>query len=271
MAESRAWWETEIVNIRPNSIQFRGYNVQDLIGRVSYAEMLLLLLKGELPGRHQARLLEGVLVAGCDHGPNAPSVAAARMAATCGISFNSCVATGINLLGDIHGGAGEETMEILYSLEGSLDEEEGNLSELALALCHEFRSSGRKLPGFGHRFHSVDPRAAALTWLAAEAEAAGEISGRYFRIAHAIHRSLRQVSGRDLALNVDGISAAALCELDLPTKAFKGIFALSRGMGLVAHALEEYLQGSRLKGPVPPSGEGLIKYTGVPERELPKR
>ncbi|BBP86945.1 hypothetical protein BsIDN1_05630 [Bacillus safensis] len=56
----------------------------------------------------QKQLFESVLVAGADHGPRAPSIAAARMAVTCGISFNSSVATGVNLLGDIHGGAGRE-------------------------------------------------------------------------------------------------------------------------------------------------------------------
>ena len=269
ISESKAWWETEIINVRPNSIQLRGYNIQDLIGKVSYAEMLLLLLKGELPGVHQARLLEGVLVAGCDHGPQAPSVAAARMAATCGISFNSCIATGINLLGDIHGGAGEETMEIFYSLSRMLDADENNLAELSLALCRGYKSEGKKLPGYGHRFHSIDPRTAALSRLATEAEAAGEISGRFFRIAHAVHHSLKEISGRELALNIDGISAAALCELELPAKVFKGIFSLSRGLGLVAHALEEYSQGSRLKGPVPRDSVDLIRYTGVRERELP--
>ncbi|MBS4020794.1 MAG: citryl-CoA lyase [Dethiobacter sp.] len=269
MDDNKAWWETEIINVRPDSIEFRGYKIQDLIGSVTYPEMLLLLLKGELPGKYQARLLEGVLVAGCDHGPNAPSVAAARMAATCGISFNSCIATGINVLGDIHGGAGEQSMEIFYQLSGQLADDESNLPELADALCREFKAEGKKLPGFGHRFHKIDPRAAALDRLAQEAKEKGEIEGKYFRIAHALHKALRRVLGIELAINIDGISAAALCELGLPAKVFKGVFSLSRGMGLVAHALEEYMQGSRLKGPCPKNDETLVKYTGVGEREFP--
>ena len=67
-----------------------------------YLKGLWLLLRGELPDPGQVHLLEAALVAAVDHGPQAPSIAAARMAATCGIGLNSAVATGVNLLGDVH-------------------------------------------------------------------------------------------------------------------------------------------------------------------------
>ena len=38
--------------------------------------------------------------------PQAPSIAAARMAATCGVGLNNVMATGVNMLGDVHGGPG---------------------------------------------------------------------------------------------------------------------------------------------------------------------
>ena len=102
-----AWWETAISDIKKNSIIHRGKRIEDLIGNVSYSQMLFFLLVGKELSEQQAKLFESVLVAGADHGPRAPSIAAARMAATCGVSFNSAVATGINMLGDIHGGAVE--------------------------------------------------------------------------------------------------------------------------------------------------------------------
>lgn len=42
----------------------------------------------DLPGPRQAGLLEAALVAAVDHGPQTPSIAVARMAATCGIGLN---------------------------------------------------------------------------------------------------------------------------------------------------------------------------------------
>ena len=80
------------------------------------AEMIWLLVCGERPSPEQARLLEAALVAGVDHGPQAPSIAIARMAATCGIGLNGAIATGVNVLGDVHGGAGQQCVELLNEI-----------------------------------------------------------------------------------------------------------------------------------------------------------
>jgi citrate synthase len=102
--------------MQPNKLLYRGYRSEELIGRVSYGEMVYLLVRGELPGAAIGRLVDAILVAGCDHGALSPAVAAARMAATCGIPINCAIATGINLLGDIHGGAAEGCMALLYAI-----------------------------------------------------------------------------------------------------------------------------------------------------------
>ena len=79
----RQWWRTSIIDMEPGRIAFRGHPIEDLIGNVSFGQMIWLMTKGELPSTEQAALLESALVAGVDHGPQAPSIAAARMAATC--------------------------------------------------------------------------------------------------------------------------------------------------------------------------------------------
>ncbi|MFZ9134185.1 MAG: citryl-CoA lyase, partial [Gemmobacter sp.] len=88
-------------------IALRGRPVQDLIGTMDFAGMIWLLVMGEESEGPHARLFEAALVAAVDHGPQAPSIAAARMAATCGVGLQSAMATGLNMLGDVHGGAGE--------------------------------------------------------------------------------------------------------------------------------------------------------------------
>src|SRR4029077_10017722 len=66
------WWSTAIIDMRPGMIRYRGYAVEDLIGRVGFAAMVYLLTRGELPHPDAARLLEAALVAAVDHGPQAP-------------------------------------------------------------------------------------------------------------------------------------------------------------------------------------------------------
>src|SRR5262245_21199009 len=74
------WWSTSIIDMKPSSIRVRGYAIEELIGRIGFAEMVYLMTRGELPHPAAAKLLEAALVAAVDHGPQAPSIAAARMA-----------------------------------------------------------------------------------------------------------------------------------------------------------------------------------------------
>ena len=85
LADASAWWDTSIIDIHPGKIAIRGYPIEELIGRVRFPDMIWLMLRGELPSRGQADLLEAAMVPGVDHGPHAPSIAIARMAVTCGL------------------------------------------------------------------------------------------------------------------------------------------------------------------------------------------
>ena len=76
------WWRTEIIEMSPGSIRYRGFPIEDLIGNVSFPQMVWLMVAGDLPNEAQSRLLEAALISAVDHGPQAPSIAIARMAAT---------------------------------------------------------------------------------------------------------------------------------------------------------------------------------------------
>lgn len=252
-----AWWETAISDIAPGRIVLRGHRVEDLISHTSYAGIVALLVGNLSLSAVQERLLEAALVAGVDHGVRAPSIAAARMAATCGIPLNSAVATGINMLGNDHGGAGEQCMEMLYEIADAKDTQGASTRAV-----QERLGRGGNVPGFGHQLHKKrDPRRAPLLRLIEEAQAAREVSGRYKDAALAVEAALSAAKGRELTMNVDGATAMIYCELGFPALAGKGLFCLSRGVGIVAHAVEEMQSGSLIKGPCPPGPE-LERYVG---------
>lgn len=265
------WWKTAVIKVEPNKLLIRGYRISDLIGRVSYADMLYLLMIGELPTRTQGKLIEAILVAICDHGPGTPSIAVSRMAATCGITFNSCVATGINVLGEIHGGAIGDTMEIFYGIRSRASKGEP-LDSLIEEIIKKFREGRRFLPGYGHPIHTEDSRIVRLFELAEEARRNGEILGTYIEIAKAFESWLEKISGKKIPMNVDAGVAAVSCELGLPSEMGKALAVLSRALGIVAHTYEELKSGSRLKGPCPPDAYATeMVYVGPGERDLPQK
>src|SRR5678815_184070 len=156
------WWSTAIIDIEPGKIAIRGYPIQELIGTLSFPAMVWLMLRGEVPEPAQARLLEAALVAAVDHGPHAPSIAIARMAVTCGLPLNGAMASAINALDDVHGGAGQQCMELFQSIAQRADAGEREKDAVEPELDRFIAERGKIVPGFGHRFHGIDPRAVKL-------------------------------------------------------------------------------------------------------------
>ena len=282
LASTTAWWSTAITKIAPGVIELRGYPVQQLIGNVDFISTVWLMTRGELPSPQQAALLEAALVASVDHGPQAPSIASARMAATSGVGLNSAIANGVNVLGDTHGGAGQQCVALLNEMvaahegssagEGSRADGIGGagglgagrpLDELAASLVASYRARGAFVPGFGHRWHPRDPRRDPLLTLVERARDDGVVAGKHLAAALAIEDEL---AAKDVPMNIDGVSAVVYGELGIEPELARGLFVLSRSVGILAHAWEESQSGQRIKGPLPKGF--LADYTGPPTRAL---
>src|SRR6058998_3266347 len=106
-------WRTSLTDIAPNKIRIRGYPVDEIMGRLSFADAVYLLLMGELPTPAIGRMLNAVLVSSLDHGVMPPSTLAARNVATSGAPLKDCVAAGILAFGPHHGGDIESCMKFL--------------------------------------------------------------------------------------------------------------------------------------------------------------
>ncbi len=263
------WWSTSIIDMQPGMIRYRGYAIQDLIGRIGFAEMVYLMTRGELPHPQAAKLLEAALVAAVDHGPQAPSIAAARMAITCGVGINNAMASAINMLGDVHGGAGEQCVALYNAIADRLNGTRTS-ERLAEAVRAEIKILSERgishVPGFGHRFHPVDPRAPRLLELVDAAAKSGAVSGRFAAISRAIEAQLAAAKGRPIPMNIDGATGVVYAELGFPPPLCRGLFVLSRSVGALAHAFEEMQSGERNKGPIP--RQLIWTYTGPPPRDF---
>lgn len=259
------WWRTSICDIAPGRIAYRGYPIEELIGHVSFPAMIWLMLRGELPTSPQEKLLQAALVASVDHGPHAPSIAIAQMAVSCGLPLNGAIASAINTLDDVHGGAGEQAIELYDDV---LRRSEGQQIDAAAAeaIDHFTTTRSKYLPGFGHRFHPVDPRAAPLLALVDAAVGAGNVSGRYAGAGRAIELVMQQRKGKLIPMNIDGATAVIYGELGFAAPLARGIFCLSRAVGILAHAWEQTGRKDRNKGPMPKLFG--YKYEGEMRRHL---
>lgn len=257
-------WRTAITQIEPNKIMVRGYPVDEMMGRVSFAEAIYLLLLGELPSPAIGRLLEALLVSSIDHGVTPPSTLAARHVATTGAPLRASVAAGILAFGQYHGGDIEACMKFL---DAGLERvrQGATYDEAATALVREWREGGQRPPGFGHRVHTRDPRATRLLQMALELE----IEGAHIQMVRAVERALAATArpgDPPLPVNVDGAIAAVCGDLGLDAEIGNALFIISRVPGIIAHAHEERLRHAPMRQIDPKDHV----YDGPRERRLPE-
>ena len=161
------------------------------MGRLSFADAVYLLLMGELPTPAIGRMLNAVLVSSLDHGVTPPSTLAARNVATSGAPLKDCVAAGILAFGPHHGGDIESCMRFLDRGSDADPRPAQSLQEAAERLVDDCLNERQTPPGFGHRFHTRDPRAARLFQMALELE----LEGEHVRMIRAIERVLDARTG----------------------------------------------------------------------------
>ena len=231
--------KTTISNVEHDKIVTRGYNQRDLIEKIRYSDMVFLLLKGRLPSILESKIFNQVLVSFCDHGVTPPSTQTARLIASSGSPMNSAVAGALLSFGNKHAGAIEKSMGLYQSKIKSIrliddpDIDNKQIASLAIEIYNQYIIKGRKIPGFGHRYHNQDPRADKLIELVVKQ---GFI-GPHIKLALALQDLVHDK--KNIKLNVDGANAAILSDLGFEPDLGLGVFIIGRVPGIIAHIHEE--------------------------------
>lgn len=251
-------WRTAIANSDATNIWIRGYDIASLMREASFADLVFLLHQARLPTAKERRLLDAILVAVADHGPGAPSCAAARLAASGNReSASAAVAAGVLAIGNEHGGAGEACMEMIATGVAGARRQALPITEAASRTVEAALAAGRRVPGLGHRVHTTDPRVDVLFEMAREVGLAGDGISFVRGVEAAMH-----ARGKTFPINVDGALAAVLYDLGFAAPAGKLMFILGRVAGLTAEVAEEYAREKPMRIRIP------VEYDGVPPRPI---
>jgi len=225
---------TRIARHTEQAIYVRGASlVDDLIGQLTFTEMMYFQLLGARPTPAQTKILDAVLVTLMEHGLTPSAIATRLIYDSCPEAIQAAVAAGILGVGSTFIG----TMEgCAANLEEIISSE--NQMQAAKAIAHRFRAAKKPIPGFGHPQHKPDdPRSPRLI---AVAEEAG-VPGRHIRALKLLAKEVDAAWGRHLTINATGAIAALLGEIGIPQEVMRGIAVVSRAAGLVGHIREEQL------------------------------
>jgi citrate synthase len=172
-------------------------------------------------------------------------------------SPSAAIAAGILAIGDDHGGAGEGCMAAIAAGMARVGAEGITIAEAARRELAALRAAGRRMPGFGHRVHTHDPRTDVLFGMARESGVAAD--GVAFVEAVA---DVFRAEGKTVPLNIDGALAAVLHDLGFPPLFGKLVFIIGRVAGISAEVLEEYTREKPMRIRIP------VEYDGVARRDV---
>jgi hypothetical protein len=207
-----------------------GYDLLDLVRGCGFAEVLYLLLRGELPSRDAARLLETTLVALMNPGPRHPAARAAMLAGVGKTRPTHMLPIAFMVLGGETGAV--EVGAAMRFMRRHRGEAPGQLAEGLLAATDWPAEGDRRIaPGFGSHFGSSEivPRQIARTLIELPA------SGQALRWGQAFADHLCP-HGLDWLMT--GLAAAAFLDLGFHPRAGAGLFQIASAPGLLAHGME---------------------------------
>jgi citrate synthase len=253
-------WKTAITKVEPNKLLLRGYRIDDLIGNITFAHAIFLAIKGELPSDKEAKMIDAILVSSVDHGVTPPSSLTARIIMSTGAPLTAALAGGILAVSKYHGGAIEDSMKVIKEAVIRKKTTNKTAEETAATIVMDYKEKNVRIPGFGHRIHTRDPRSIKLFEIANDLGLAGE----HMKMAIAIEDVIEKHIGKRLPINVDGAIAVLLCEMDFPPELANAFFVMARIPGLVAHVYEER---TRMK-PMRYINSRDHEYDGILERKL---
>lgn len=253
-------YESAITELGPHRINIRGYALDDIIRKLSFAEVVYLTIQGELPTEKQTRVLNAVLCGIVDHALFAPTGIAARVISSANTdNIMPAVAGALLTVGSVTVSP-QDTAELIEDALVRIREGALTQKEAVARIVAEHRAGKRRFPGVGHPLHPTgDPRAIALREVAAANGAWGERA----RIYEAAVRAFNEAIGKSLPINIDGAMGCVLSELGFAPKEMAGVAAISFMPGIIAHAVEE---SATIKLRV-----AECEYTGAPPRRLPDR
>lgn len=223
-------WRTAISYKTADRLMVRGYDITELIDRISFSDMVYLVLRGELPGEQAAKMMNAILVASAEHGFS-PSIAAARMVAAGRAPLTSAVAAGTSAYGEAHGPI-HRSAEMLQGYLRQGKEDNRSITEIALKIVGEYS----KISGIHQPQHPKgDPRARKLLELAQQLN----IFGEHCQLMVEIEAKIAEKRGKKYYINICGAASAILSDLGFsPEEAWSVVF-ISHAVGCAAHAVEE--------------------------------
>lgn len=276
-------WQSAISYKTRERIVVRGYDVNELTGNISFAEMVHLVWKGNLPDENTGKMINAMLVCFAEHAMS-PSSASARMVMSGAGYIMPGLAGGLLSIGYTHVDA-HDAAAMWIEANNLMKEKGWTIEETADYVAKGVRSKEkddafarrfgerRVIPGWHHPQHIRDLRSPRIIELAENLGVAGD----HVKFVVALENATETYWGRKLYMNVSGAISSTLVDMGFTPDECLAFCAIARSVSLVAHCLEEKTRekgwrassNSTITQPLDLELQKPDYYDGPAERHLP--
>ena len=236
-----------------DSITIRGKDLcNELMGHMNFTDFIVFHFLGKEPSTLQKVVVDTVLVCIMEHGMTPSAIASRVTYLGAPESLQGAVAAGLLGAGTRFVGAADQAAALLkrivaLPMPARKDE--------AMRIAKEHHESKQFLPGYGHPIHiNGDPRVKRLDEVIRNAGANGE----YLDAMYLLGDAIKEVSGKNIVINVNAAIGAALLEADIPPEIARGFNIIARCAGLVGHIYEEQSEPAGYK--IWQAADGAVPY-----------
>jgi citrate synthase len=186
--------------VRDGEILARGVPIGELIGSLSFVEMLFFQIQSRRPTALERRMMDAYLVSLCEHGVTSPSTHGPRVTASVRAPFAATAISFIaTAMGPYHFGALPLAMQELLELDAS--------GESVQAFLDRRAAEGQRIWGYGHRFHKSTGEPEPNRSLQEDADPRVRFLIRLREIGRLLH------SRKRIPINIDGLAAGLLLDM----------------------------------------------------------
>ena len=241
MTTEKRYWSTSVSDVEESAVYIRGYDLGDLIGKLSFASATYLLIRGRLPNAGESKMIDGILCSVLDYALKKPGTAAARFCVSSNPSMVAGLATAVLSAGE-YSLAPDQTGNFLNA---TFSADTSDFEASANALVEGMRARKERVPGLGHPvFRYTDPRAQQLKALAVDTGVWGDICEWY----EAVHKAFTtQANKPEIVINEVGMMGAILAQMGFTPAEMTGLAVISTMPGVVAHISEELQSKVRIR------------------------
>ena len=228
---------------------------------LGHAANFYYMLTGQSPTPDYANIFDKLLICHAEHSLNASTFAARVTVSTLSDIYSAVVSSIGTLRGPLHGGANEKVIQ--YFLE------EIKTPDNVIPWAKKKLANNEKIMGFGHRvYKTYDPRGILLKPLTKKAwESFLEKNPEhpnFYAMALELEKFIYAEKG--LNSNVDFISAILMYAIGIDPFLYTPIFAISRCVGWITHAMEQIRNNKLIRPRLHYCGELNKEYCPMGDR-----